>query len=84
MYKRTTIMLDDATREAARQLAAEYGCSMSEAIRRAVVAHRDSTQGVSEDFRRQRTQALERLFELFEGHDAEAEIRERKAEDEFS
>lgn len=76
-------MLDDKTREAAKELAARQGCSMSEAIRRAVLAHRDTVCGVSEEFRRQRVKALERLFELFEGHDAEAEIEQRKAEDEF-
>jgi len=76
-------MLDDETRGAARELAVRYGCSMSEAIRRAVLGHRDTVCGVSEEFRRQRVKTLERLFELFEGHDAEAEIRQRKAEDEF-
>lgn len=77
-------MLDEETREAARELAARFGCSMSEAIRRAVIAHRDVTMGVSEEFRRQRVKALNRLFELFEGHDAETEIAQRKAEDELS
>ena len=77
-------MLDDETRAAARRLAARYGCSVSEAIRRAVLGHRDTVFGVSDEFRRQRLEALDRLFELFEGHDAEAEIRQRKSEDEFS
>lgn len=77
-------MLDDETREAARELALQYGCSMSEAIRRAVIAQRDQSTGVTEEFRRQRVKTLEKLFELFEGHDAEAEIAQRKAEDEFS
>ena len=57
---------------------------MSEAIRRAVRGHGDSVFGVSEEFRQQRMATLERLFELFDGHDAEAEIRQRKSEDEFS
>jgi len=76
-------MLDEETREAARELAARYGCSVSEAIRRAVMAHRDSACGVSEEFRRQRVKVLERLIEMFDGHDADVEIRQRKAEDEF-
>ena len=77
-------MLDEETRDAARRLAARYGCSMSEAIRRAVLGHRDTVLGVTDEFRRQRLKSLDRLFELFEGHDAEAEIRQRKLEDEFS
>ena len=81
MYKRTTILLDDDTREAARQLASRYGCSASEAIRRAVVSHRNTLFGVPEESRRERVKVLERLVELFDGHDAEAEIRQRKAED---
>jgi len=77
-------MLDEETREAARQLALQYGCSVSEAIRRAVIAHRNSEIAVTEEFRRQRVQALEKLIELFDGHDAEAEIRRIKEEDEYS
>ena len=84
MLTRTTIMLDDETRDLARKLARHHGCSMSEAIRRAVRGHGDSVFGVSEEFRQQRMATLERLFELFDGHDAEAEIRQRKSEDEFS
>ena len=84
MYKRTTVLLDDDTREAARQLAAKYDCSASEAIRRAVVRHRDAVFGVPAESRRERTRALTRLFDLFEGHDVEAEIRELKAQDEGS
>jgi hypothetical protein len=76
-------MLDETTREAAREIAAHYGCSASEAIRRAVRSHRDSVVGVSEEHRRQRVQALDQLIAMFDGHDAEAEIAQRKAENEF-
>jgi len=76
-------MLDDETRDAAKKLAARYGCSTSEAIRRAVLAHRNTVFGVSEEVRRRRVNALERLIELFDGHDAEAEIVQLKAEDEL-
>ena len=76
-------MLDDETRDAAKRLAARYGCSTSEAIRRAVLAHRNTVFGVSEEIRRRRVKALERLIELFDGHDAEAEIVQLKAEDEI-
>jgi hypothetical protein len=81
MAHRTTLMLDDETRKAARELALRYDCSMSEAIRRAVLRHRDSVLGVPEEEREVRTAALYRLFELFEGHDPEAEVRRLKAED---
>jgi hypothetical protein len=74
-------MLDDETRKAARELALRYDCSMSEAIRRAVLRHRDSVLGVPEEERERRTEALYRLFALFEGHDPEAEVRRLKAED---
>ena len=40
MAHRTTVLLDEETRTAARQLAMRYGCSTSEAIRRAIVRHR--------------------------------------------
>ena len=82
MYKRTTILLDEGTREAARQLAMRYGCSASEAIRRAVVRHRNTVFGVPAESRRERARSLRRLFDLFEGHDAEEEVRRLKAEDE--
>ncbi len=81
MAHRTTLLLDDDTRQAARQLALRYGCSMSEAIRRAVVRHRDAVFGVPAESRRERRRVLERLFDLFAGHDAEEEVRRLKAED---
>jgi hypothetical protein len=82
MAHRTTLILNEETRVAARQLATRYECSASEAIRRAVVRHRDSVFGVPEDRQRERRRTLNRLFDLFEGHDAEEEIRRLKAEDE--
>jgi hypothetical protein len=82
MAHRTTILLDDETRLAAKQLALRYGCSTSEAIRRAILRHRDAVNGVPLDSRRERTKVLERLFGMFEGHDAAAEISELKAQDE--
>lgn len=79
---RTSILLDERARRAAKELAASYGCSTSEAIRRAVVAQRDAAIGVSDDVRRDRVEALERLFTLFEGHDPAAEVAEIKRQDE--
>jgi hypothetical protein len=81
MAQRTTILLDDETREAARQLAAQYRCSVSEAMRRAVIDQRDAALGLPRAARRGRVRALRRLFALFEGHDADAEVKRLKAED---
>jgi hypothetical protein len=82
MLSRTTILLDDETKQAARQLALRYDCSTSEAIRRAILRHRDTIFGVPAKTRQERMKALERLFELFDGHDAEEEIRRLKEQDE--
>ena len=79
---RTSLLLDDDTRRAARQLALHYGCSVSEAIRRAVVRHRDAVFGVPAESRKKRMETLGELFELFEGHDAEEEVRRLKTHDE--
>ena len=75
-------MLDEDTREAARKLAARYGCSTSEAIRKAVIAHQNTVFGLSEDARRARDEAFDRMCELFEGVDPEEEVRRIKEEDE--
>ena len=82
MAHRTTLLFDDETRRAAKELALRYDCSTSEAVRRAVVRHRDSVFGISNKTRRKRMATLERLFELFDGHDAEDEIRRLKDQDE--
>lgn len=82
MVTRTTLILDEETRAAARQLARRYGCSVSEAIRRSVVRQRDADLGVSAARRRARALVLRRLFGLFADNDPAAEIRRLKAEDE--
>lgn len=79
--QRTSLLLDDDTRRAARQLALRYDCSVSEAIRRAVVRQRDAVLGVPAELRKERMEKLGELFELFEGHDAEDEIRRLKNQD---
>jgi hypothetical protein len=81
MASRTTLVLDDEARDAARQLARRYGCSLSEAMRRALLRQRDAEIGVPPGRRRQRVRALGRLFDLFEGNDPAAEVRRLKAED---
>ena len=82
MAHRTTLLLDDNTRAAARDLALRYDCSKSEAIRRAVLRHRDAVLGIPPAERAERVQLLHRLFALCEGHDAEDEIRRLKEQDE--
>lgn len=79
---RTTILLDDETRLAARELAMRYGCSVSEAIRRAIIRQRDASMGVPASARKERAKVLERLFELFEGNDPEEEVDRLKQQDE--
>lgn len=82
MRKRTTLLLDDETRTAAHELAHRYECSVSEAIRRAVTRHRDAIVGIPQARREERVRILEHLFDLFDGHDAEDEIRRLKEQDE--
>ena len=82
MSHRTTIVLDDAAFEALRDLSRRYGCSASEAVRRALVRHRDEVVGVPEEKRKRRAAALRQLVERMDGQDVEAEIARLKAEDE--
>lgn len=82
MAHRTTLILDDETRAAARPLARRHGCTVSEAIRRSVISQRDASLGVPPKLRAERGRTLRRLFVLFEGNDARAEVRRLKREDE--
>ena len=81
MTRRTSLVLDEEVRRAARQLARHYDCSTSEAIRQAILRQRDAVIGVSAEQRRQRRRALEMLIELSEGGDPVDEIRRLKRED---
>jgi negative regulator of replication initiation len=81
---RTTIVLDERSEDALAALTKHYGCSASEAIRRALVQHRERALGVPEDKRRRRKAALEKLIEVMDGHDWQAEISRLKEEDEWS
>ena len=65
--KRTTLILDEESRTAARQ--------------RSLIAQRDSVAGVPGRIRQQRVRTLKRLFEIFEGNDAAEEVRRLKRED---
>ena len=79
--RRTTLIVDAEADAAARQLADYYHCPVSDAIRRSLIAQRDSVTGVPKEMRQQRVKTLKRLFDLFEGNDAVAEVRRLKAED---
>jgi hypothetical protein len=81
MPTRTTVVLDEPSRRAAKTLAAKLNISPSEAVRRALVHYRDEVLGVPAEARRRRTAALDRLFVLFEGHDAAEEVRHLKEQD---
>ncbi len=81
MSDRTTIVLGPAERRAARRLAARWGVTPSEAIRRALL--RVANEEVSEyreRRRRHRVAALEQLIKMSDGQDLEAELRRISAE----
>lgn len=79
---RIRIVLDDETLRAAQELALHNGCSVADAIRRAVIDQRNVTPAPSTDTIRDRVKTLERLFELFAHNDAAKEIAQLKADDE--
>jgi hypothetical protein len=81
MPHRTSLILDDETDRAARELALHFKCSSSEAIRRSVVRYRDLTLGVARPVRETRKRILRQLFELFADNDPEEEIARLKSED---
>lgn len=83
MAHRTTILLDDRSRRAAKQLASALDVTPSEAVRRAIVAYHDQVVGTSSDSRRRRLRTFERAVELFEGNDPEAEVRSLKEQDKY-
>lgn len=83
MSIRTTLLLSNDSRRAAKQLSAKLQVSPSEVVRRALVHYSDHLLGVSAARRRRRKKALERLALMFDGHDPETELNQLKAEDEF-
>jgi hypothetical protein len=76
MSSRTTIVLGPMERKAAKRLAARWGVTPSEAIRRALmrVANEDLEEYRARR-RRQRVAALEQLIAQSDGQDPEAELR---------
>jgi len=83
MRYRTTVLLDEPARLAAKKLAARFDVSPSEVIRRALVRYHDDVLGGGGQARRKRVAAALRLTTLLEGNDAEAEVRRLKKEDEY-
>lgn len=78
---RTTVVFDQLTQQAIQQLATRWRCSRSAAIRRALVAQCDAVVGTPKARRVEKRRLLLQLCSLFEGTDASAEIKRRKAED---
>jgi hypothetical protein len=83
MAHRTTILLSDDARRAAREVATVLEVTPAEAVRRAIVAYRDQVLGVPAESRKRRVQAFKRVAELFADNDPEVEIRALKAQDSF-
>ena len=83
MHYRTTVLLDEPARLAAKRLSARLDVSPSEVIRRALVHYQEDVLGTASQARQKRVVAAQRLFKLLEGSDAEAEVRRLKKEDEF-
>lgn len=77
-------MLDPPSEAALMALTKHYGCSASEAVRRALVRHREHTLGVPKEKRKRRKAALEKLIGLMDGYDWQTEIARLKEEDEFA
>ena len=82
MSKRVTLALDNSTWSAVQDLAHQYNCSTAEAIRRAIMRHRETFLGQPEAGCPERVRHLKHLFDLFEGNDAEEEVRRLKEQDE--
>jgi hypothetical protein len=76
MSQRTTIVLGPGERRAAKRLAARWGVTPSEAIRRALmrVANEELEEHRARK-RRQRLAALEQLIALSDGQDLEGELQ---------
>lgn len=78
---RTTIVLDTPSQAALDALTRHYGCSASEAVRRALIQHLDRALGVPEEKRRRRRAALEDLVRLMDGHDWQSELKSLEEEE---
>jgi hypothetical protein len=80
MADKGRIVLDAPTRRTAKTLASRLKVSPSEAVRLAVQRYANETTS-RPAHRSRRRAAFDRLVKLFEGHNADAEIRQRKLED---
>ena len=74
--QRATIVLGEKARRAARRLAALWGVTLSEAIRRAVIQCDEAELPASRERTKQtRAVALERARDVFKGLDVDGEVR---------
>lgn len=77
MSERTTIVLGPSERRAAKRLAARWGVTPSEAIRRALMrVANEELDEYRQRKKRQRVAALEQLIALSDGSDVEAELKQ--------
>ncbi len=78
---RTTIILGNKERRAAKKLAAHWGVTPSEAIRRALLkVESQELEATRSRERRGRLAAFKELIRLFDGHDPEKELAEIRAD----
>jgi hypothetical protein len=78
---RTTIILGDKERRAAKKLAAHWGVTLSEAIRRSLLAmEAQELEATRSRARRERVLAFKELVKLFHGHDPEEELAQIRAD----
>lgn len=73
--QRTTIVLGDKERRAAKKLAAHWRVTPSEAIRRALLkVEAEELEVAGNRFRRERVAAFGELIKLFKGYDPSEEL----------
>ena len=77
---RTTLMLDEPARKASRRLAQKLGVSPSEVMRRALALMQAEVVGVSDEDRKKRVAAFERLVDLSAKVDTKTELARLKRE----
>lgn len=78
---RTTIVLGDKERRAAKKLAAHWGVTPSEAIRRALLkVEAEELEAARGKARRERVAAFEQLVKLFKGYDPDDELAQIRAD----
>ena len=78
---RTTIVLGEKERRAAKKLAAHWGVTPSEAIRRALLkVEAEELEAARSKARRDRVGAFEELVKLFKGYNPAQELEQIRAD----